>query len=235
MGFIGLTLTKQIGGFERDRLAKAKEFAEAQELSRRLMTVMGASSTYLAPKSSNYGTPDFDDISFNLPATQSRENVDRRPSPVDRRLSPAQAVFLTSPKHGRTSKRSRPRKSSRTASLSPTNTADSIKAMVKVAHPVSGLRPDLGSLGLRESSSATNRGLNPTSPRRETPKCHVETTTEMMKSDNAADAARTNTVDLENIWSGDQSEFLTSTQSESPRNDHPLASDSLLDDTTMDL
>ena len=107
-------LEKRIGKLLKDRKEKAKEFAEAQDLSSKLMAVMGPKTeqaTSLAPNMASSGHCDiFVDSEFGGQDVRRQRNT----------ASAQSFESNTSSKSGPTPKRTRPRRNTRTPSMQQT-------------------------------------------------------------------------------------------------------------------
>jgi len=120
-------LERRIEKLLRDRKEKAKEFAEAQDLSTKLMAVMGLNTEQPPALAHKPAKPGFKDIFVDSP--EAHQSSRRQTAPV-----PAQSFeSSTSSKTGPTPKRTRPRRTTRTPSTQQAKINIGAKT-VKTAH-----------------------------------------------------------------------------------------------------
>lgn len=212
-------------------MAKAKEFAEAQDLSRRLLAVVGASTTSIAPRSSAAGSLSFDEDSFAMFASQ-RRTLGRAESHAQK----PENRFDKSPQESPTPKRHRQCKSQNMPAFRPVRAADRGKSInPSIPHDlVSGK----GRQPLEESKGGINRGGSVMSrvPERHSP--GVETGNKSPtrqpcpgEYDTHADDSMGMDMEMLSLFNGDS---LTSIQKHDASDNHLTRSDGFSDDATMD-
>ncbi|KAI9785649.1 MAG: hypothetical protein M1816_008272 [Peltula sp. TS41687] len=227
-----LELEEKIERFKRERAAKAKEFAEAQDLGRRLLAVVGANTTKLAPHSSAGDSLSFDEDSFALFASQRRA-IGRADPPTHQ----AEPRPEHSSQDSLTPKRHRQRKSQNMPTLRQVKVVGEGAKRIDPIIPPNALLPSKARQPLEEPQGGFNRGGSVVKSRaaeRHFPIVETGNKSPMRQPyhvENHTDRGDDMRIDTLSSFNDD---FLTSTQKQDASDHRFPGSDGFSDETTME-